>query len=454
MKWFLFVLPLIFALSGWTGAEDKRGTLPLERLVDTVLARNAGLRASQARVDEAEAGLRETRWRRLPMLSARSAFTRGDQPVYVFGSLMEQGRFGPNDFAINSLNHPNDLTNIQSSLDLGVPLFTGFELSSAARQSELAARQARHGQDQTAQQLRLQTAMAFLQLLQARAISKELDERLAASKEEIEDARRLKDRGVVLGSDYFAAQAIYGGLQTWKVQIQAEERTAQSRLEILTGQSDFNVPGLLTESTYTIPAEKAAQEQAFAQRPDLSAAASAVEQAEENSKQSGHSLLPRVDAFASLQTNTNDFSSNPSNHLYGVAARLPFGDPGYAARRLRAASGEAAARGAREAAEESARIDVDQAYRAYQATLESLAPVKETTESAAKSLQLFRPLYRSGRQSIIEVLRAEEGLAKARASYWQTLYQLHAGYLRLMAATGALDEKAIREAATRLEAKP
>ncbi len=448
------MLLLAFALSGWSRADVSRETLPLERLVDTVLSRNAGLRASQARVDEAEAGRREAERKRLPALSARSSLTRGDQPVYVFGSLMEQGRFGPGNFAIDSLNHPGDLTNIKSGLDLGVPLFTGFDLTSAARQSELAADEARSGREGTAQALRLQAASAYLQLMASRELLKELDERLAASKDELEDARRLKERGVVLGSDYYAAQAIYGGLQSWKGQVLGQDRAARSQLQILSGQSDVTIQGTLAEAVYAVPSEKESQDLAMTRRPDLAAAASKAALAEEGAKQSRRTVLPRVEGFASLETNTNDFNSNPSNHLYGVAAHLPFGDPSYLARRVRAASSEAAARDAEKAAEESVTIEVSQAWQSYQAAVENLAAVKAAAENAAKSLQLFRPLYRSGRQSIMEVLRAEEALARAKASYWQTLLQLHSGYLRLSAAIGTLDDETIRKISECLQIKP
>src|SRR5689334_22864361 len=139
MKRFLFISLLTFSLGRWSRAEDTQSALPLERLVNAVLSRNAGLKGQESRVAAAQAGWREAKWKRLPALSARSSLTRGDEPVFVFGSLLDQGRFGPANFAIDSLNHPGDLTNIKSGLDLGIPLFTGFDLTSASRQSELAA---------------------------------------------------------------------------------------------------------------------------------------------------------------------------------------------------------------------------------------------------------------------------------------------------------------------------
>lgn len=77
-------------------------TLPLPALVDSVLTQNAGLQAAEAQVRQNEAALREARSLRLPSLSAQSTFTRGDQPVYAFGSLLNQGRFGPSDLRLTS----------------------------------------------------------------------------------------------------------------------------------------------------------------------------------------------------------------------------------------------------------------------------------------------------------------------------------------------------------------
>ena len=98
------------------------------------------------------------------------------------------------------------------------------------------------------------------------------------------------------------------------------------------------------------------------------------------------------------------------------------------------------------------KVEVLQALKNYEGAQEALPLARQTLERAEKSLELFRPLYREGRQSIMEVLRAEEGLARAAANYWQTLYQLHAGYARLALAAGFLDEKTIREIAGNLEA--
>lgn len=278
-----------------------------------------------------------------------------------------------------------------------------------------------------------------------------LDQRLAASTDELKDALRLKDRGVVLGSDYYAAQSISGGLKGWRNQVQTDRSATAARLTILSKKEGWQPKGSLSETAYDIPTQAQLTETALSRRPDLLAAASQVSMAEVGREQAGRQVLPRVQAFAAVETNTNDFSYNPANHLFGVSAQVPFGDPSYFARRDKASFGEQAARRSHESIEEGIRLDVAQAYENYQGALASLPIAKETLQRATQSLDLFRPLYRSGRQSILEVLRAEEGLAKARGAYDQSLFQLQAAYLQLLSSAGILDDKAIQELARHLE---
>lgn len=451
MRLRIIVIGCFLCLSRQALTEDRSG---LAATVDAVLSHNSGMKAAEAKVRQAEAGRRQAIAMRFPMLSARSQVTRSDNPVYVFGTLMEQGRFGPQNFAINSLNNPGPLTNIQSALDLGIPLFTGFELTSAGRLSELSGREASSGREGAAQQLRLQTASLFFQLLFYRDLLKTLEDRIAASGQEVADAGKLKARGVVFGSDYYAAEAIHSGLKGWKIQVQSDQSAALARLAILSGKEGWQPTGSLMGTLPEVASKEELLKTALIKRPELLAAASRVTMADVNRRQAGRALLPKVRAFASLATNTDDFSSNPSNYLFGVGATLPLGDPAYLARRSGSLAAEEAAAQSRTHLEESIRIEVSQAYEAYQGARAGLPLAKDTQERAAKSLELFRPLYRSGRQSILEVLRAEDACARAQAAYLQALLNVHVGYLQLHAAAGSLDQTIIAELSRQLTEQP
>src|SRR3974377_2222422 len=94
---------LLLLLAGTVWAQDP---MPLREAVKLALRQNqsitatsAGLRVATARIDEARAG-------KLPKLNYSESFTRSDNPVFVFSSLLVQHQFGPENFNLGPLNRP------------------------------------------------------------------------------------------------------------------------------------------------------------------------------------------------------------------------------------------------------------------------------------------------------------------------------------------------------------
>lgn len=449
---FLFIS--VVAGESLAGAQEVAAPTGLTAAVDQATEHDAGVQSAAARVREAQAGLREAKDRRLPEISADISATRGNDPVYVFGSLLTQGRFGADNFAVDFLNHPGDLTQIRSALRVGVPLFTRFELTTGVQQRTLAREEALEDHAGAIQRLRLEVASLYLQALYDTEVLGIIDGHLASAADELGDAARLKERGVVLGSDYYAALAIAGGLRAWRTQVESDRSATTGRLSVLMGSSVTVVSGRLGDAPYPLPPAPDLLRLALEHRPDARQAHSETRMANLSRAQERRSLWPAVQAFASIETDTNDFSSNPSHRLYGVSAHLPFGDPTFLARETRAHAGAEAARLAETATQDRIRAELAQSYEAYQGVLRGLPLIKDQSEQARQSLRLFRPLYRSGRQSILDVLRAEEAAARSEAAYREALHDLHAGYLRLIATTGQLDDGPVRAVDRALEAQP
>jgi len=446
------IFSLILSLTAWASAQS--GGTSLGAAVDAVLQRDPGVAGAKYRVQEADATLRETQMKRLPSLTVNSSFTRGDNPVYAFGTLMNQKSFTQADFAIDSLNNPGLLSNFRNSFELGVPLFTGFELQSFERLGRLGRDAAASGQELTVQNTRYSVVESFLQVLLRQQLSQALAERIEASGAEIENARKLKEKGLVLGSDYYAAQATLGGLKAWRAQVEAGLQAAKAGLATLMGVApqSLAVRGALSQREYPLEAEAELVASALRQRPELRQNSLRQDMASVLRRKEGLSLLPKVEAFGTLETDTKDFNGNPWNKIFGVRASLPLGDPAYPSRRSRAQASLEASRAEAARAQENVLIEVSQVYEGYKGVRESLPIAKDTVDKARQSLELFRPLYREGRQSIMEVLRAEEGLAKAQSAYLESLYDLHAGRARLLLAAGSLDGQAVRDLSQGVEA--
>ncbi len=87
--------------------SEEPEALTLSSAIDRALKNNPLIRITLSGREIADAQLREARagWR--PLLQFSETFIRGNNPVFVFGSLLEQARFGPQNFQISALNNPD-----------------------------------------------------------------------------------------------------------------------------------------------------------------------------------------------------------------------------------------------------------------------------------------------------------------------------------------------------------
>jgi len=163
------------------------------------------------------------------------------------------------------------------------------------------------------------------------------------------------------------------------------------------------------------------------------------------------SLLPSVDAFAAVDAAADGFNSGAAGRLVGVRASLPFGDPAYLSRRDRAKADEDAVAAARAGLEDAARSEVLSRAAGLRGLASVLPDLNESLARARDSLEEVRPLYREGRQSVLEVLRAEEAVARLEDSRLDAVYRLRSDWAALRAAQGLLDDGAVTELARSLE---
>lgn len=442
-------IPLL--LGGFLRAEP----LSLEHFVRGVLDRHPGLSAADAGRRVAQAQLAEARAQRLPRLTASSQLTRGDGPVYAFASLLDRRSFTASDFAVDALNRPGYATHLRSSLALGVPLFAGFAIQSQERLAALGVEKAAWEEEQARQSLRRAVLEGALQQMLARQMESSLAARIEAAEEEIASAQKLRAKGLVLGSDYFAAEAVLSSLRAQRLEARERRAGAGETLALLRGDavSPVEIAGSLEASPPSLPSEEAMR-RALADRPDLAALDRGALQAATAARQAGRFPWPTVDALAEAQSNTDDFSSNAGQRLLMLRAQWALGDPARGARERRSTALASAARRGREALAEQAEIEWRRALRARSAAVAVSSELDRTVEQAQKSLELFRPLYREGRQSILDLVKAEQALADAEKARAEARHALWWSHVQVLAAAGLLEDKNIAALGGGLESRP
>lgn len=445
MKNAIFLAAIALLLPWRAGAQSP---VTLAEAVERGLKADNVIKGEAARVSGARAGLRQARLSRYGGLKVKAMYTNGDDPVYAFATAMKQGSFSMASMA--TINDPDPARNYMAGIEAGVPLFTGFALSNAAKMGELGVEASQNGYERARAGISFKVTYQWLTVLLRERLAALAEESVKAAEAELKTAQMLKDKGMVPGSDYYGAEAILSTLKGYKLNWDRALALEQERLGVAVGlPGGARAAGALLDPGY--PALDRGGLDAAGRR-DVLALEKLAEISRVAADSQKNSLLPAVEAFGTWETNSERLSEFRDNSLLGIRLTLPLGDPAYFARRDAARAETAMARSRADEARRQAGLELAEALNNYAAARETLPVAAETAEKARQSLELFRPLYRQGRQSVLEVLRAQASVLQAEAYRAETIYKLNLFRAQALLAAETLDEAAIKEMSDKLGA--
>src|SRR4051794_7834477 len=103
-----------FGLLALAAPLPAQEALTLRQAIDLALQSNPLVAAAEAGEKEAQARIYQAQSHYLPRLYFSESFQRSNNPVFVFSSLLTQHQFSGANFAIDTLNRPDALSNYQS----------------------------------------------------------------------------------------------------------------------------------------------------------------------------------------------------------------------------------------------------------------------------------------------------------------------------------------------------
>src|SRR6266568_6930008 len=200
----LFALSLPKLLFGQQSQQSSPLTLP--QAVNIALEKNPQRKAALADTRAALADVREARSFLLPYVTFSETATRGNDPVYVFGSKLRQQRFTTADFALSVLDTPKPFGNFATRFGCTWSLFDSFGSWHTVNRAEHVKDAAGHQLERTDQEIIFHVVDSYYGVLLAK---KQLEIAEASMKTAQAIQNRSKDRfesGVVVESDLLSAQ--------------------------------------------------------------------------------------------------------------------------------------------------------------------------------------------------------------------------------------------------------
>jgi outer membrane protein TolC len=435
---------LLLAARVVQAGEPLTPELSLSDAVQTALEKHPALRAAGYQAEAAASGVQQAWAGFFPRLDFSEGFSRSDNPVYAFGSLLNQGRFTAADFAVDKLNHPDPITNWRTNLSGSVPLFLGGRTILGYRQAQLEHSAAEQGRLRAEQEVIFGVVRAYSAVLLSREALSTVQAAVRTAEANLAAAESRYEAGLVVASDALAARVRLGRLREEAIAAANQVRLSQAALNEamglpldraykLTGQLDL--PPAVSEQLDALEAS------ARTQRPDYRQLDLEVQRLEKDVLRSKGALLPTMHLMGNYEINNYRFASNGQDSWsVGVVLSLNlFNGGGDQARIAEAQANHRRAVAQRERMANAIGLEVHDAFLTCQTARERVAVAREAVAQAEESLRIVQDRYDAGLTTIVELLDSETSLTAARTNLTRTLYDATVSQARLDLSLGRLD---------------
>ena len=384
----------------WTLYNDAT----LDALVEAGLARNADVRLAVARVEEAEALLREAHATLFfPLINGNAGASRGRSAA------------------------PGSDPKTSTSYSLGLSTAFEIDLWGRLRRAERATRDnllaSRYGRDTVALTLAATIARTYFAALSLDSQYAASQEIFRAADESFGLARKRAQGGVATDLDVYQAGSLRSQAAAQAKEIERQRAAIVHQLGVLTGRFDVMVPVRDVASLPIPPLPPAGlPSQLLERRPDVSQAEAALMAATERIGIARAAQFPTLTLTASLGRASPEldglFSSKAS--VWNVAAGLvgPILDGGrYAARTDQAIAQAKQAEATYQRAVENAFRDVADALSNVRLAAEQETDLADRVAQARAALRLAQLRYDRGYSAYLEVLDAQRTLNDALLAF-------------------------------------
>jgi outer membrane protein TolC len=417
--------------------------LSLKDAVVAALRSNPSLEVSSAQRDAAEAGIAEAKSGTLPKVNYSESWTRSDNPVFVFSSLLTQRQFAQKNFALPTLNNPGFLNNFQSLVTADQPLYDAGKTKRAVKIAELTHSNAGESLRSTQMGVIAQVARAYYA---AQLASEQLLVTTQATRSAEADLERAENRrtaGMATDADVLSIRVHLAKVREDRIQRTADLEVARAAINDAMGQPLGTPHGLTTPLT-ELPISKdtlASLEQTGAvERPEIHQAQLARDIANTREADTRSNYLPQVIARGAFEADRQRFvTQGGANWLVSIGLRWNLFN-GFAdkARIEASVAAQRQADAQRALAESGVRLQIRQAWANLQAAQQRIETTRAAVEEAQESLRISQNRYEAGLMTVTDLLRTETALLESRTREVAAVHDQRIAGLLLQLAAGSL----------------
>lgn len=432
------LLLLVLAMPLW--AQDPLSLRDAVRLAlrenKAVAASNAAERASTSRIAEAQAG-------RLPKLNYSESFTRSDNPVFVFSSLLTQHQFGPENFNIGPLNRPDSINNFQSVLAVDQTLYDAGQTRHAVQSADLSRQVSAEEQRRTQMQVISGVVRAYYGAVLAAESLKTAEQAVRSAESDLTRAESVRAAGMSTDVDVLSIRVHMAAVTEQRIQRAADLDVARSALNDALGLP-LDAGHTLTSalSPLDLPDLELAslERDASSSRPEARASHLAADLAKTQSDAARSALLPQVTFHGAFEADRQQFiNKGGANWLASIGLRWNlFNGNGDKARIDESSHWLERAHADEQRVDSAVRLEVRRAWANLGAAGQRIEVAKAAVAEADESLRITQNRYQAGMSNVTDLLRNETAVLESRTRYLAAVHDQRIAAAMLELAAGRL----------------
>jgi outer membrane protein len=422
--------------------------LTLGQAIQIALKQSPEVDAARAGVDEAKANSSLARTQFLPQVNFAEDMSRGNDPVYVFGTRLRQQRFTQADFALDALNKPEPIGNFATRISGGWLLFDSFHTQRSVQSADLMRKSSASSAEAVDQKVVFDVVQAYQGVLYA-------ERQVEIAQHELETAEALLSSvddhvkaGLAVESDRMSAQVSVAGRKQGLIAAQGDVDLAWAQLGLAMGAPELKTSELRPIEPKTFPKNDLEQElqTAMKSRHDLAALVEAQSAQAAAASAARLSFGPRVSAYGNWEDDRQTLGGQGGNNwVTGVQIGLDILPFSKRAQLAKERATKARVDAQLNAYQQQVRLQVDQAHIQRQTAELSMETARTAIDQATESLRILKNRYEAGLSTITDLLRAQDAEREAQMNYWHAVYGNTMAYAQQLFATGTLTPAAAEE---------
>jgi outer membrane protein TolC len=437
-----WILAVILALLGPPLAAQEK--LTLSEAVARALRNNPDLAADAPGLEAARSEFRAARAGYMPRLDFEQSYLAGNNPVFVFGTLLTQRRFAAENFALPSLNAPSAEDNVQTRITVQQTIWDFGRTRNRREQAELGVRMADQAHDENVRRILFAVFDAYHQAsLAADALE---TARLAVRSAEsiVRQAQERVDAGMAVEADLLRSRVYLSAARQQEIEAHGRLEGAWALLHRLMGeplQGPVGATAPLLDKSVPLPSEEDLVAEQKRRRPDYRNLLAELEQAELAVRARWKEYLPRLYGYGSWEMDNpslGDYGGN--NWSTGITLSWNLFAGGGDKAQLEAARRRLEQKRLQvRAMESSMALEVRRALIQCRTAEQQVRAAQAAEAQSEEGLRILKNRYDAGLATMTDLLSAETARSSARTNLAEAVYRHRLSYALVEYTAGILD---------------